>query len=665
MFRGMWLQKLQLLKQKTYLLVIFITGTVVVLSFQNCSRIPLEIQPEVVDILSANVQGKICESVAPRSATTSSPQKVVLMVDMSASNLGTWVQKPATYQGVDAGLRDFWSFDEATDLQADRLKSLKDFVQNSCPGSGNTTKYAVIWFADGASVMTGTSSSTTSLPSSSSCGKVSVANPFADATTTVARLQALAAYQKSLQTRLDNYSKTKDSTHFYDGALEQEPVFQTNYKEAMRCLKDMLVDDMKFEKSQGVNSLGYTSYFMTDGYPKADSASSCSSSLNGKTSPYSYEDLTTVMNCYTEEARTEMDALKFEMVVQGSQTHLQPIYYSSSLDNNMGNRLAMDVLTKVASFGSVTEVIQLSTGQLSTLSSKMCSASNVQSMLEYQNSKPTIFNLTARSRGGKLLADSDMDGLADQEEALFSERFHLNLDPQKRRSNGKVMDGILVKLPQQTISSTCNSTSLNSMGMNGCDIEFLKMNPNSADTDKDGTPDLVEVLSGTNPVFNDALADNDGDGVSNQAEVMAGDDPFSPQVLDPSLQVSLSTSYVQNDPVCAIAGSSISASSWTFDLSKIPLVPVLKYDSSSVIEQHDENENIFLIYYWSTPKNASSDGGIALKKKLRGLFLHVLFDPREKSKKILRIKIQGIEKSLEDLNHLVDKDFQDLGEVDL
>lgn len=84
-----------------------------------------------------------------------------------------------------------------------------------------------------------------------------------------------------------------------------------------------------------------------------------------------------------------------------------------------------------------------------------------------------------------------------------------------------------------------------------------------------------------------------------------------------------------------------------------------------MIEQHDENENIFLIYYWSTPKNATSDGGVALKKKLRGVFLHVQFDPREKVKKILRIKIQGVEKSLEDLNHFSDKDFQDLGEVDL
>ncbi len=665
MFGGVWLQKLQSLKRRSYWIVISITGSVV-LFFQNCSRIPLEAQPEVVEILSANVQGKICESVAPRSITSSAQQKVVLMVDMSASNLGKWVQKPATYQGIDAGIRDFWSFDEATDLQAQRLQSLQDFVLNSCPGSSNSTQYAVVWFADGASVMTGSSAQATSLPALASCGKVNVQNPFADAATTVARLKALSSYQQSLKTRLDNFSKEKDSTHFYDGSLEQEPVFQTNYKEAMKCLKDMLVDDLKQVQAQGMNAIGYTNYFMTDGYPKADTASTCSSTLNGKLAPYSYDDLTTVMNCYTEEARTELDELKFEMVVQGSQTHLQPIYYSNSLDtNNMGNRLAMDVLKKIASFGSVTDVIQLATGQLSTLSSKMCSASNVQSMIEYQNSKPTIFNLTARSRAGQLLADSDMDGLADQEEALFSSRFHLNLEPNKRRSNGKVMDGVLVKLPQQNASSTCNATSFNPLGLNGCEFEFLKMNPTSVDTDKDGIPDLVELLSGTNPVFNDALADNDGDGVSNQSEVISGNDPFSPKGLDPSLQVSLATSYIQNDPVCSIAGTSVAASSWTFDLSKIPLVPVQKYASSSVLEQHEENENIFLIYYVSTPKNASSDGGIALKKKLRGLYLHVQFDPREKSKRILSIKINGVQKDLDDLNHLVDQDFQDLGEVDL
>ena len=47
------------------------------------------------------------------------------------------------------------------------------------------------------------------------------------------------------------------------------------------------------------------------------------------------------------------------------------------------------------------------------------------------------------------------------------------------------------------------------------------------DTDGDGIPDLVEVLSGTNPQVPEDLSDSDGDGVTNIDELMAHTDPGS------------------------------------------------------------------------------------------------------------------------------------------
>lgn len=91
-------------------------------------------------------------------------------------------------------------------------------------------------------------------------------------------------------------------------------------------------------------------------------------------------------------------------------------------------------------------------------------------------------------------ADSDNDGLSDDQEAL------LGTSPVNADTDG---DGVL----------------------DGQEVNQHGTNPLSEDTDGDGVPDGVEVSLGSNPLLEDGNLDSDGDGFSNLDEIAQGTDP--------------------------------------------------------------------------------------------------------------------------------------------
>ena len=139
------------------------------------------------------------------------------------------------------------------------------------------------------------------------------------------------------------------------------------------------------------------------------------------------------------------------------------------------------------------------------------------------------FNRNVVVRAGKAYADSDGDGMADEDELARG------LDPTRPDTDQDgLMDGIEVRMGLNPTPGNidpipgCNA-ALDDDGdrLNTCEERVLGTDPCVGDTDGDGLPDLVEALGHTNPLVPEDLQDSDRDGIPNITEVEAHTDPLS------------------------------------------------------------------------------------------------------------------------------------------
>jgi hypothetical protein len=137
------------------------------------------------------------------------------------------------------------------------------------------------------------------------------------------------------------------------------------------------------------------------------------------------------------------------------------------------------------------------------------------------------FNRNAISLGGVVLTDSDGDGLSDEYEQA------LGTDPVKVDSDGDgIMDGIEVRMGMDptalnTITGCSYVRDDDLDRLNDCEERVLGTDSCVADTDGDSVPDLVEVLSRTNPLDPEDLKDSDADGTTNISELLGHTDALS------------------------------------------------------------------------------------------------------------------------------------------
>ncbi|HEY4221056.1 MAG TPA: hypothetical protein VGO62_06930, partial [Myxococcota bacterium] len=166
-----------------------------------------------------------------------------------------------------------------------------------------------------------------------------------------------------------------------------------------------------------------------------------------------------------------------------------------------------------------------------------------------------VTNLNARTTpDGKAVADSDEDGLTDDEEALYG------TDPTKRDTDGDgISDRIEVLLStvgldplvpnQPEACATIDQTQVATLdtdgdGLTDCEEALLRSDATLFDSDADGMPDLLEVLAGTNFLLDDGLTDSDFDGTPNNIELSQHTDPRS---ADPQTQNELGYLYRETD----------------------------------------------------------------------------------------------------------------------
>lgn len=147
------------------------------------------------------------------------------------------------------------------------------------------------------------------------------------------------------------------------------------------------------------------------------------------------------------------------------------------------------------------------------------------------NARPRLRFINERDRIGRASADSDGDGLDDEEERRFGSDI-LNVDT----DGDGFGDFLEVRLsasgfdPLDPSDADC-SLELDRIDTDGdtlrdCEERFVGTSRNLVDTDADGITDWVELVAGTNPVTDDTRLDLDFDAARNGAEVRGHSDPI-------------------------------------------------------------------------------------------------------------------------------------------
>ncbi|MFH0902689.1 MAG: hypothetical protein V2A73_18820 [Pseudomonadota bacterium] len=145
-----------------------------------------------------------------------------------------------------------------------------------------------------------------------------------------------------------------------------------------------------------------------------------------------------------------------------------------------------------------------------------------------------VYNENALLRGSKIVADSDGDGLSDEEEEAGG------TDPLVVDTDGDGLsdgveqgmavpalgfDPLVAKVPAECSSTKALSTPLavdDLDGLSQCEEIILRTDPSLVDSDGDGIPDVIEVRRRGNPLADDSLADGDLDGIPNGDELKRG-----------------------------------------------------------------------------------------------------------------------------------------------
>jgi hypothetical protein len=166
-----------------------------------------------------------------------------------------------------------------------------------------------------------------------------------------------------------------------------------------------------------------------------------------------------------------------------------------------------------------------------------------------------VSNLNAITRpDGTTVPDSDADGLADDDEADFG------TDPTLRDSD---FDGIGDKIeillqttginplvPDDPITCAFLAPEVRFIqdgdgdGLLDCEEALLRLDPTLFDSDRDGLPDNLEALVGTNFLEDDGLDDADFDGTPNIDELRAHSNP---RAADSKTRTQLSYLYREVD----------------------------------------------------------------------------------------------------------------------
>jgi hypothetical protein len=213
-------------------------------------------------------------------------------------------------------------------------------------------------------------------------------------------------------------------------------------------------------------------------------------------------------------------------------------------------------------------------------------------------------NVSARpGPAGRLVADSDGDGLSDEVESSAG----LKLDAADSDDDGY---GDLLERSlrdqgfdpgdagrPQTPCPVADRVDFDGDGLNKCEEGALGTDPDKVDTDHDRIPDGVELAWGTNPLTIDDKIDLDFDGVFSGAEIKAHTDP---RVADSSVHKDYGYTYT----IKQLPGS-LDRQCFGFTVRGVRLITTLR----STAKAGSQGFNRILVHFGEAPTDIPQDPG--------------------------------------------------------
>lgn len=486
-----------------------------VMAFQNCSDVSVELASEapIKSFASVNITAEGCVNsvqVAPEKT------KFIFVIDLSRSNMGAYEKKDYLYNGTT--YKDkyyFWNPNEATDLAGARFDAIANFV-NTC-GNSTNADYSIIAFSNGAGEISKDASGNHIL---------TCQDRFINSTQINSQLSMMKAAQAE-----ENLFHSKfvwnpppglQVPYLSQDATAAIPLLfkETNYIAATDCLASTIEKDMAVLNNETSN---YQIFFLSDGEAFAKASGCEETSITDKT------------KCYIDGMDEKLSYLMKLSSAKSKPIRLHALYYTRSGAQDLAIETFMNYLATV---GQTSSPINLGSFQAAspTAENPFCKLLAVDKSIVYRTNKIYAVNLTSIKKGKDLKADSDSDGLTNDEEVSYGASA---LDAHSIVPG--VLDGVCKIIGSQELcleersKITCDAGKINKFGISDCDIKILKLDKLAyrqelvgIDSDNDGIPDFIEILKGTSPINMDSYIDMDNDGLNNLQEINAGLDPFTP-----------------------------------------------------------------------------------------------------------------------------------------
>ncbi len=595
--------------KRVYLIFFITPAFLIISSFQNCSQQPavlFEI-PSLRDLNSSKVslRTSICPEV---SFLDDEHNNFLFIMDMSMSNIG----------GFDYGYRDFgiygrrkvgyWNPGKAKDANGQRFEAVRSFI-DSCANSANN-KFAVIGFSTGAGQV---QYDTIGRPYLTCSDPVVGFGKRSDA---VGNLDALKAAQ---EVEMAHYSPFV-YPNYYNVPVDKRSValVRTSYSKAAKCVGRMIFKDLMDSFDEDVDN--YHVVFISDGRPR--DLDICGE-LTGQAKA----------NCYVENPSCEQftGQQQDDCYIRGAtEPFKSSIHDIGSIHRRMSILPVGYGLTEQGDYRFLNELARITrdNGQAQRLDSfenntdVLCDLISSQFGVETNSDSLMSVVLSLTQRNGLYQSDSDMDGLSDKDEEV------LGYDPVNPRSQvSGVLDGLCEKiggiadcnLAAEKIS--CEANLLRSDGFSDCDVKIIKNHwqqlnlDDSSDWDRDGAPNFVEIVKGTDPFIDDMSDDPDNDGLSTRFEIMRSTNPFEHKNFSPP---GLPRILIENEFSAAITPQCPRRVRHLI-LKEVPFIESQTVNVGMSTELlHGENEHIVAVFSSRKPQNYLNPGqGIMIGKYVK------------------------------------------------
>lgn len=541
--------------------------TITILSlllFQNCSNTSLDKIEQAEMALKApqlQLKSHICGQARFSDIGAS---KYVFIMDLSASNFGDW-----WYKELGSKKYHYWDPTLATDPEGARFDAILEFINNCEAQTGS--QFAFIGFSRTAGVLSG---------NQFSCDGVS----FGTREQITTQINAVRDVQSRDQAW---YERWKYPNYLTESQPDSLIYSVTSYTSASQCMEKLILKDLNTASNQTDR---YNIFFISDGVPQDKLNTGCNLSTM---TPQQQTD------CHMEKTLNAVTMARTTALYKGKNLKIQGLYYGRGSGTPA-------VLSALSEEGGSNEVELIS--NFSENRSALCNLVVDRSAIDFQPDVYMTINLSMQiGANGIVEADSDMDGISDHREVV------LGYDPQIPRSSGVsgILDGVceslggVVQCRELREQISCNPNLFDKLGLSDCDLEILGLNDiegvidKGIDSDRDGLPDFVEVVKGTDPRRPDMTQDSDSDGVINRTEILKGTSIFSPRGALSDLILNQSELKFNSQ------GQTCEYGEWELSSLRLQTARTLEVVNTSVPQlSHLRNEQLVLVIYRLVPANS-------------------------------------------------------------